>query len=143
MEQLTGGLVTVLTTLAIAAGSALIALGQRRMERKMDEQETKAADEQARRDSWREGMSARTGRLEAIIDTILELQLSQMRSDLVHRAHRYVDDRGAASTEEKDVFWQQYQDYIRLCDAHGKDNNFIDRLAQQVMDLPTRDYEKF
>ena len=143
MEQLTASIVNVVTTLAIAAGGALIAIGQRRIERKDDERHEETEAERKRRDSWREGMGVRIGRLEAIIDTILELQLSQMRSDLVHRAHRYVDDRGAASTEEKDVFWQQYQDYIRLCDAHGKDNNFIDRLAQQVMDLPTRDYEKF
>ena len=139
MEQMTGGLVTVVTTLAIAAGSALIALGQRRMERKMDAQETKAADEQARRDSWREGMSARTGRLEAIIDTILTLQCSQVRADILHKCHRYLDDIGKASTEEKESLWAENEDYRAVCEAHGIENHYIDKLVQRVMDLPERE----
>lgn len=139
MEQLVGGIINVVTTLAIAAGGALIAIGQRRIERKDDERHEETEAERKRRDSWREGMSSRVGRLEAVLDVILELQLSQMRSDLVHRAHRYLDDLHAASTEEKDVFWAQYEDYTRLCAAHNKENEFIDRLAQRVMQLPERE----
>ena len=143
MEPYIQQVVTTISSVVVVVATAIVNQRMKERDRVLDERHEETEKERQRRDSWREGMSSRVGRLETVLDVILELQLSQMRSDLVHRAHRYVDDRGAASTEEKDVFWQQYQDYIRLCDAHGKDNNFIDRLAQQVMDLPTRDYEKF
>jgi hypothetical protein len=61
-----------------------------------------------------------------------------MRSDLVHRAHRYIDDLGCAGTEEKQSFWAEYEDYIRICDANNVVNHFIDNLAKQVMALPNR-----
>ena len=61
-----------------------------------------------------------------------------MRSDLIHRAHRYIDDLGCASTEEKNVFWAQYEDYQRLCKANDIENHFIDQLASRVMELPDR-----
>ena len=69
-------------------------------------------------------------------------QTTQMRSDLVHKAHRYIDDLGCASTEEKDAFHQQYEDYCAICDAHGIENSFVDRMAQQVMALPSRQNER-
>ena len=132
-------LTNVTSAVVIAAASALIAVGQRRMERKMDAREAKAADEQARKDAWREGMSARTGRLERIIDTILTLQCSQVRADILHKCHRYLDDIGKASTEEKESLWAENEDYRAVCEAHGIENHYIDKLVERVMQLPERD----
>lgn len=143
MEQLLGGIINVVTTLAIAAGGAFIAVGQRRVERKDDERHEEAEAERKRRDAWREGMSARVGKLEAALDVLLRLYLSQIRSDITHKCHRYVDDLNAASTEEKESLWAQYEDYKAVCDAHGIDNHYIDKLVEQTMELPPRERERF
>ena len=89
--------------------------------------------------SWRERIEKEFSEQNQRTMAILELQCSQMRSDLIHRAHRYIDDLGCASMEEKDVYWAQYEDYLKMCDASEIENHFIDRLATQVMNLPTRE----
>lgn len=89
--------------------------------------------------SWRERIEKEFAEQNQRTMAILELQCSQMRSDLIHRAHRYIDDLGCASMEEKDVYWAQYEDYLRMCDAGEIENHFIDKLAAQVMNLPTRE----
>ena len=113
-------------------------------------QKFKRADakrEEARRDTdakraaeaeWREKVLERLDQQDARIDTVLTAQCSQMRSDLIHRAHRYIDDLGCAGTEEKQSFWEEYEDYMRICDANNIVNHFIDNLAKQVMALPNR-----
>ncbi len=73
------------------------------------------------------------------IESVLKGQCTQMRSDVVHRAHRYLDDLGKASTEEKAAFWSEYEEYCDLCDQYGIENNFVDELAQRVMALPERE----
>lgn len=87
---------------------------------------------------WRDRIESEFAEQNQRTKVILELQCSQMRSDLIHRAHRYIDDLGCASTEEKNVFWAQYEDYQRLCKANDIENHFIDQLANRVMQLPDR-----
>ena len=131
--------------LLLLVGQTLVALGQRKLNQRMDEGEAKRndakADTNAKRAAeaqWRDGITARMDAQDEKIDTILTAQTTQMRSDLIHRAHRYVDDLGCASTEEKQSFWAEYEDYIRICDANNVVNHFIDNLAEQVMALPNR-----
>lgn len=131
--------------LLLLIGQTLVALGQRKLNQRMDEGEAKRnaakADTDAKRAAeaeWRDGITARLDAQDERIDTILTAQTTQMRSDLIHRAHRYVDDLGCASTEEKQSFWAEYEDYIRICDANNVVNHFIDNLAEQVMALPNR-----
>ena len=88
--------------------------------------------------SWRERIEKEFAEQNQRTMAILELQCSQMRSDLIHRAHRYIDDLGCASMEEKNVFWAQYEDYLSMCKASDIENHFIDKLASQVMELPDR-----
>lgn len=132
--------------LLLLIGQTLVALGQRRLNMRMDEGEAKRnqakADTDAKRAAeakWREDMERRIAELEAAMDAVLKGQTTQMRSDLVHRAHRYLDDLGKASSEEKDAFWDQYKDYCIICKEFGIENSFIDQLAQRVMALPERD----
>lgn len=73
------------------------------------------------------------------IMSVLKGQCTQMRSDVVHRAHRYLDDLGMASTEEKAAFWEEYQEYCLLCEQYGIKNDFVKELAQRVMQLPERE----
>lgn len=120
METLVQPIATLLTTVLSAY---LVAMVNRSDVRTKAKREADAA--------WREEMERR-------IDAVLKGQTTQMRSDLVHRAHRYVDDLKAASTEEKDAFWDEYKDYCIICKAYGIENSFIDQLAQRVMQLPER-----
>ena len=135
-------LAPILSTLIVTAGvgSINMRLADSERRREADREET-----QAKRDAeakWRDDVVERLDSQDERIDTILTAQCSQMRSDLIHRAHRYVDDLGCASTEEKESFWAEYEEYVRICDANDIVNHFIDNLAKQVMALPNRDYEK-
>lgn len=139
--------------LLLLIGQTLVALGQRRLNMRMDESEAKRnqakADTDAKREAeakWREDMERRMDEFEAKLaemsdktDATLRGQLTQMRSDTVHKAHRYLDDLGCASTDEKQAFDAEYQEYARLCDAYGIENEFVENLHRQVMALPGRD----
>ena len=124
--------------LLLLIGQTLVALGQRKISQRMDEGQAKTDAKRAAEAEWREHVVTRLDQQDERIDTILTAQCSQMRSDLIHRAHRYIDDLGCAGTEEKQSFWAEYEDYMRICDANNIVNHFIDNLAKQVMALPNR-----
>lgn len=139
--------------LLLLIGQALVALGQRKLNQRMDEGEAKRnqakADTDAKRETeakWREDVERRMDEFEAKlaemndkVNATLRGQLTQMRSDTVHKAHRYLDDLGCASTDEKQAFDAEYKEYAELCDAYGIENEFVDNLHRQVMALPGRD----
>lgn len=124
--------------LLLLIGQTLVALGQRKLNQRMDEGQAKTDAKRAAEAEWREHVVTRLDQQDERIDTVLTAQCSQMRSDLIHRAHRYIDDLGCAGTEEKQSFWAEYEDYMRICDANNVVNHFIDNLAKQVMALPNR-----
>lgn len=72
------------------------------------------------------------------IATVLQAQCSQMRSDIIHKCHRYLDDLGKASTEEKEALKAEHDEYAAMCAANDIVNNFVDLMVQRVMDLPER-----
>lgn len=74
---------------------------------------------------WRADLSKR-------IDVINGSLVCVMRGDLIHKAHRYVDDKGYASIEEKESWHEEWEQYQSICPRNG----FIDALAEQVMALP-------
>lgn len=160
--------------LLLLIGQTLVALGQRRLNMRMDESETKRnqakADTDAKREAeaqwresvdrllseqssalsnvardridwyaWREEMVKLMDNQDERINTILTAQCSQMRSDIIHKCHRYLDDLGKASTEEKDALKAEHEEYSAVCKANGIVNNFVDMMVQRVMDLPERD----
>jgi hypothetical protein len=125
--------------LLLLIGQTLVALGQRKISQHMDEGQAKTDAKRVAEAEWREHVVTRLDQQDERIDTILTAQCSQMRSDLIHRAHRYIDDLGCAGTEEKQSFWAEYEDYMRICDASNIVNHFIDNLAKQVMALPNRE----
>ena len=88
--------------------------------------------------AWREEMVKRMDAQDERTMSMLKAQCTQMRSDTLHRVHRYLDDLGCASTEEKDAFWAEYQEYCELCKQYGIENEFVDELARRVMALPER-----
>lgn len=124
--------------LLLLIGQTLVALGQRKISQRMDEGQAKTDAKRAAEAEWREHVVTRLDQQDERIDTILTAQCSQMRSDILHKAHRYIDDLGCASTEEKEALWAEWEDYSAICDANNITNHFIDKLANQVMSLPNR-----
>ena len=88
---------------------------------------------------WRDDVEQRLDQQDEKIDAVLKGQCTQMRSDIVHKAHRYLDDLGMASIEEKQAFWVEYEDYQLICEEYGIENHFVDELAKKVMELPERE----
>lgn len=129
----------IVAALATCAGQLALNARFKMADEKRD---SARAETQAKRDAeaaWRDSVEARLTEQDGKIDAVLRGQTTQMRSDLVHRAHRYIDDLHAASTDEKQAFWAEYEDYVAICEANGITNSFIDNIAQQVMELPKRD----
>ena len=143
MEHVIQSAVTTIGSVVVVVVTALTNQRMKERDRVLDERHEESEADRKRRDSWREGISARVGRLESVLDVLLKLYLSQMRSDITHKCHRYIDDLHAASTEEKDSLWAEYEDYKAVCDAHGIDNHYIDKLVEQTMELPPRERERF
>ena len=152
MNDFLAWLSPILAAIAICAGQAVVKLGQDSLVRKMDEGERKrdearseAEAKRAEEAKWREEMERRMDDFEKMlesmskkIDSTLKGQLTDMRTDIVHKAHRYIDDLGCASTDEKNAFDAQYKMYSQLCDENGIKNDFISTLYSQVMALPGR-----
>lgn len=122
---------SIASTLVITWLTALINgwVSESKKDKERDESERKA---------WRAGVDQKLKDQDGKIDAVLQAQCSQIRSDILHKAHRYIDDLGCASTEEKKALWAEYEDYMSICDANNISNHFIDTLANQVMELPNR-----
>ena len=89
--------------------------------------------------AWREKTDARLENLEGKVETTISGQCTQLRSDIIHKSHRYLDDLGKASIEEKEAYYAEYEEYQRLCDENNIVNHFVDTLVQRVMALPERE----
>lgn len=89
--------------------------------------------------AWREAIVSHMNDQDDKVMSMLKAQVTQMRSDALHRAHRYIDDLGCASTEEKNAFWAEYEEYCELCEQYGIENDVVDELAKRVMYLPERE----
>lgn len=139
MDSVIQSAVTTVGSVVVVVVTALTNQRMKERDRKADERHEEAEAERKRRDSWREGMSARIAKLEEIVNIMLTLHCSQIRADITHKCHRYLDDLGCASTEEKESLWAEYEDYRDVCEAYGIENHYIDRLVERVMELPERE----
>lgn len=118
---------TVITTYLVAKVNQRFA----ESERKADAAKAETEAERKERWEWR-------NKVDATIKAILEAQCTQMRSDITHKIHRYMDDLHCASTEEKQSLWAEYEVYSNICVEYGIENHFVEQLVKQVMDLPDR-----
>ncbi len=136
-------------TLITGLMSASIIWLIKRGEAKRDEARAEARREEERRSAaelaWRTDIEQRMADFEKAlgsqnkkIDSVLKGQLTQMRSDIVHKSHRYLDDLGCAGTDEKNAFDEEFKDYASLCEAYDIENDFVNTLHDQVMALPGR-----
>lgn len=88
--------------------------------------------------AWREQMVKHMETQDGRISSVLQAQCSQMRSDIIHKCHRYLDDLGCASTEEKEALHTEHKEYAAMCEANDIVNSFVDGLVARVMELPER-----
>lgn len=137
--DLTGILDKLLLPLALLAGQLWLNAKFKQAEEKRDAARADTDAKRAAEAEWRDCMVARLDQQDERIDTILTAQCSQMRSDIVHKCHRYLDDLGKASTEEKDALKAEHEEYSGVCKANGIVNNFVDLMVRRVMELPERD----
>ena len=117
----------IVSTALTAYLTSLIA----RSEKKTDEKRAKEAE-------WRDAIEQRLDKQEEKLSAVLDAQCTQMRSDITHKIHRYMDDLHCASTEEKQSLFSEYEIYCGVCTKFGIENHFVERLIQQVMELPDR-----
>lgn len=103
--------------------------------------------EEAGRKEWRKGvdkaleeLNDKLADIDNKVDRSIASQAAQLRSDIVHKCHRYLDDLGRASIEEKQALADEHKQYSKFCEDLGIDNNFIDEMVARVMDLPEREF---
>lgn len=128
----------ILSTLIITYLTARINQRIADGERKRDAARAETEAERRERAEWRGRVEERLHGQDERLETVLNAQCILMRTDLIHKAHRYIDDLGCAGTEEKQAFWAEYEEYQAICDANDIVNHFVDQLVQQVMELPNR-----
>lgn len=124
--------------LILMVGQAVVALGQRKMSQRMDEGQAKTDAKRKAEAEWRDSVTERLDKQDERIDAVLQGQVTQMRSDVTHKIHRYMDDLGCASTEEKNSLNEEYKLYCLLCEKYGIENDFVANMMEQVMALPSR-----
>ena len=167
LAPIIGWLSPILSTIIITAATASINAHIKRHDQLAEERNAKTEEKRKADAEWRESVDRALGEqseaLRAVAQdradwyewraemvermdaqnertmSMLKSQVTQMRSDCMHRIHRYLDDLGMASTEEKTAFWAEYEEYCELCEKYGIENNFVKELAQRVMSLPERE----
>ena len=143
---------SVLTWLAPIAAGFLTLAGQlwlndrfKRADEKRDQARADTDAKRAAEAEWRDSVDERLAELAQGIKDVNEktnrsiaVQASEIRSDIIHKCHRYFDDLGEASIEEKDALHDEHEQYTKFCEDLDIDNNFIDNLVAKVMELPER-----
>jgi len=138
MEAMVTWLAPILAALITCAGQLWLNSKFKRADEKRD---AAMAETKAKREAeaeWRVAVSQRIEDQDEKINSVLEAQCTQMRSDITHKIHRYMDDLKCASTEEKQSLWAEYEVYCDICAKHGIVNHFVEQLVKSVMDLPDR-----
>lgn len=121
--------------------TALTAQINARVKREEESAKQRAEATDAKRKAeaeWRVSVDRRMVEQDEKIDLLLRAQCSQIRSDIIHKCHRYLDDLGKACVEEKQSLNEEYEDYQRLCRRLEVENHFVDQLVSRVMQLPER-----
>ena len=142
LSRLIGWAAPIVASILICFGQAMVNLGQRKISDRMDKDKEATDAKRKAEAEWREDIDKRMNCQDTKIESVLEAQCTQMRSDITHKIHRYMDDLKCASTEEKDSLWAEYEVYCDICAKHGIKNHFVEQLVKQVMDLPDREHQK-
>lgn len=138
MQSFVAFMSPILSTLIITFGTLTI---NRWFKVFADRQDRRDAETDAKRKAeaeWRESIERKLDDIENKVNHNSRVQSAQLRSDIVHKCHRYLDDLGKAGTEEKEALHDEHEQYAQFCDDLDMPNNFIDNLVERVMALPER-----
>lgn len=139
VESIATWLAPIISTIIITAATASINAQVKHHELIAEERHSETEAKRKAEKEWQESVIKRLDKHDELMDTILTAQCSQMRSDIIHKCHRYLDDLGCASIEEKDALKAEHDEYSAVCAANEITNNFVDMMVQRVMELPERD----
>lgn len=139
VESIATWLAPIISTIIVTAATASINAQVKHHEMIAEERHNETEAKRKAEAEWQASVIGRLDEQDRRIDTVLSLQCSQTRSDILHKCHRYLDDIGRASTEEKDALKAEHKDYAKICKENDIENEFIDLLVQRVMELPERD----
>ena len=139
MDEIIAWAAPILSTIIVTGATASINSHIKRRDQVADERHAETEAKRRAEAEWREGVTKRLDGQDERIATILQAQCSQMRSDIIHKCHRYLDDLGKASTEEKEALKAEHDEYSAMCAANDIVNNFVDMMVQRVMELPERE----
>ena len=117
MDAIIQQVLTTVSSIAVVAATALINQRMKDSDRKADERHAEAEAERLRRDAWREGISARLGKLERDIEATKEASQVNMRQNLIHYAEKYIT-RGWITSEERKAFVKRavvFFFYSKIC----------------------------
>lgn len=128
----------IISTIIVTAATASINAHLQRSQKVADERHAETEAKRKAEAEWRECMVKRLDSQDERINAVLQGQVTQMRSDVTHKIHRYMDDLGCASTEEKKSLSEEYKLYCLLCEKYGIENDFVANMMEQVMALPSR-----
>lgn len=79
---------------------------------------------------------------------IADLSVSSTRTDLIHRATKYIQDRknfngcGWITQEERDSWLSDFRKYTKLAEYNRYDNDYISHLKELILKLPSRNVEE-
>lgn len=138
VNEVVGWLAPIASTLIVCAGQLALNARFKRADEKRDAEKAETDAKRKAEAEWRDSMTKRLDKQDERIDAVLQGQVTQMRSDVTHKIHRYMDDLGCASTEEKNSLDEEYKLYCLLCDKYGIENDFVANMMEQVMALPSR-----
>lgn len=139
MDAFVAWLAPICATLVTLAGQLWLNGRFKAADEKRDQARAETEAKRAAEAEWRAEIDKRLEDIEEKMGRSIEQQAMQIRSDIVHKCHRYLDDLHAASIEEKDVLDDQHKQYSQFCEDLGIDNDFIDNLVAKVMELPDRE----
>lgn len=139
VNEVVGWLAPIASTLIVCAGQLALNASFKRVDEKRDAEKAETDAKRKAEAEWREGVIKRLDEIEGKVDRSIAQQAMWTRSDIVHKCHRYLDDLGKASIEEKQALHDEHVQYSQFCEDLGIDNNFIDNLVARVMELPERE----
>lgn len=139
LNEVMGWLAPIASTLVICAGQLALNERFKRADEKRDAEKAETDAKRKAEAEWRESVDRKLSDMEEKLDRSIASQAAQTRSDIVHKCHRYLDDLGKASIEEKQALHDEHVQYSQFCEDLGIDNNFIDNLVARVMELPERE----
>ena len=134
MDSFVGWIAPILSTLIICAGQLALNTRFKRADEKSDQARAETDAKRAAEAKWRDSINRKLTEVEQKLDRSIASQAAQTRSDIVHKCHRYLDDLGKASIEEKQALHDEHVQYTQFCEDLGIDNNFIDKLVAKVME---------